>query len=82
LTGKHICTYLPYALVLIWFLLHCSEFVGNVGGRGGILSIAYFPISFYGNVTFINSSGPAFRVGFIFTHIRIMYMYHYTVYIE
>lgn len=45
----------------------CSEFVGNVGGRGGILSIAYFPISFYGNTTFINNSGPAFRVRIIVT---------------
>ena len=42
-----------------------SEFVGNVGGRGGILSIVYFPISFYGNTTFINNSGPAFRVSII-----------------
>ncbi|XP_065899095.1 uncharacterized protein [Dysidea avara] len=37
------------------------EFIGNGGGRGGTLSIAYFPIIFKGNVTFVNNTGPAFR---------------------
>jgi len=39
-----------------------SEFVGNIGGQGGTLSIAYFPVMFKGNVTFVNSTGAAFRV--------------------
>lgn len=45
----------------ICWLLH-SEFKDNVCGSGGILGVAYFPISLSGNISFINSAGPALRV--------------------
>ena len=38
------------------FLL-CSKFLGNDGGRGGAMSVAYFPLAFNGNTVFKGNTG-------------------------
>ena len=63
-------THVPYLCILNAPSL-CSEFIGNGGGRGGTLSIAYFPIIFKGNVTFVNNTGPAFRVSIYTLYLTV-----------
>ncbi|XP_065899024.1 uncharacterized protein [Dysidea avara] len=46
------------------------EFVENICGSGGILGVAYFPISLNGNISFVNSAGPALRVVSSVVHVK------------
>ena len=54
-------------IILLYVYCYYSEFVGNIVGKGGTVDIAYFPVSFYGNITFSNNSGPALRVSMFIT---------------
>ena len=51
-----------YVTFMIIIIMLYSEFVENICGSGGILGVAYFPISLNGNISFVNSAGPALRV--------------------
>ena len=39
-----------------------SVFIANRGGSGGTVSTAYFPLTFFGENTFIDNIGPGLQV--------------------